>query len=272
MPNGKDLSYEKRARLLHLGNSGTGKTCASLSIGGAKARVFVFDIDNRLLGARYYPGVKEKFDEGLVEYETFRPPNVLQQIEISLDRVLNEAKRGNFQLVVWSSTTNFSDLLLVESTGIKDIKHFSIAGTSINQKMDYNYLHRIYKELMVDEFNKFPCHLVVEGHIKSKTLSKPILDAAGNHIGDEQQVVGREMAMPGQLSDKFPTWFNETYEFTKDDTIQSQPPRHIVRFKSQIAKTAMRLPASIDWTNRDFWELLTGIHEGRLDQKGQEKK
>lgn len=273
MPNAKDFIPGKRYHALHLGPSGSGKTCAGVTVGDTNeksSRVFIFDLDNRWQGINGLEILVHKIKAGRIEYEQYNqksPNDRAAAVMSDLEKIKNDVAKGVFDTVIFSSTTSATDLFREQARDASSgIKHNKLIGRVMTQVQDYGYIDRAHRDTIVGDLNKLSCNVIIEAHFADDGFVKETSD------GDVFIVTGKKVNLPGKLSQELPTWFNETYEFYIDETIQNQP-RHMVKFHGKFAKTSFPgLPTEINWTNQNFFKLISGISSGMLDKTGKEIK
>jgi hypothetical protein len=280
MPNAKDLVPSKKFHGIFIGKSGSGKTCASVTIGDdvdlltgkviKYSKVYVFDIDDRIKGINGLPALQEKKDAGFIEYDSFKGNTyneAAEKLMLKLVEIKKRAAMGEIQTVIYSSTTSATELFRNQALASGAIKHNVLLGRTMSQIQDYGYIDRAHRDTILTDLKSLPCNVIIESHLKDDGVYKT--DAAGEEVFIK---TGEVLNLPGKLSGDCPTWFDETYEFYIDTMIPAQP-RNMVKFRSVLAKTTFpNMPIELNWSGKHFFSLLSGISSGKLDKAGNIKK
>lgn len=269
--NAKDFIPDKRFHGLFLGQSGSGKTCAGVTVGDTEenfSKVFILDLDNRWEGIRGHPSVEiqNKIKAGFIECEQFNKAKVkdnVQDLENRINSLRGDVMKGVFNTIILSSTTSANELFKENARQSSDIKHHTLLGKTVTQKQDYLYIDRAQRDLIVETLNKLPCNVIIEAHLT---------DDGYNKMGDNGEevfiVTGKKINLPGKLGYEAPTWYSETYEFYVDETNKNQVA-YMVKLKGKLAKTTFaNMPQELNLTNKNFYKLISGIRDGKLDKNG----
>jgi len=267
--NASQLKADSHIHALLIGSSGVGKTVAACSFPG---RTFVLDFDDRIKGIMGCEWTEARRLAGEIEYERMtawrgNKPQGIDDAYVILDLIDSRISKREITNVVLDSTGSMVSFFINYSLNrtTKDvgerapgIKHHKLGSTEIPQKQDYNYTAICMRNIIFDNLKTFPCNVFISAHIKDKKIASPTTEDPDRVI-----VVGKELKAPGQLAIDIPSWLNETWELTVDDTITSQAPRRFVLFQSWIAKTTFQVGSWIEKNGKKEW---TRTH--RLDITG----
>ncbi len=283
MPNANLLKPDNNIHALLIGKSGCGKTGAAVSFPG---KSYVLDFDDRIRGIMGCPFLDQKIKNGEVEWATILPyesggpktqglAEVYKQLEI-VDAKVNAKQVDTVILDSVSSMVRFFvnesvNRSLATSGKGSSLNHFKIGEAVMAGKPDHNYAATCIANVIYENMKSWRCNIFISSHFKDRIVPAPTPEDPERTI-----VTGQVLKAPGQLSEEIPSWFNETWEFTKDASVTSQPPRYYVNFQSGIAKTTFRVstdskvvtandavPFKLDITGRSLYECLKPYLEKR---------
>lgn len=234
MPSTKDLAPDPK-RLLFLGPNGRGKTLAAASaykIIPEGARGIFLDFDGRMAPVRmFYPDAD-------IEYETFGPKTFLRFRNFFDDLM----SRPKYAFIVLDSITSLSltainyQLSLKGGKGEKAGKE--IAGIQVTTWDEINGETTLFSS-MLDALKTYPGIVIVNAHPVIKTT----IDE-----NEKRQTRKEIIAYGPKIGGIIPNYFNEIYTFYKSVSIDPDaPPEFYIRTNDEDAKTALPLPARIDW-------------------------
>ncbi len=281
MANLKDKKPESKILALHVGDSGSGKSCASASYGGNNGKVYFMDLDFRVDGVKAYKPLHEKIANGQIEYDQF--PTTAEGLEAA-DRKLDSFKSTEFwktgiKCVVLSTITTLDDCTFKYGDKYAMPKDTSKAnnmkiGKYIKPGFDHYAVEIAILEDFILRLKALPCHAIVEAHWAMKYKA----DSAGmpKTIPDGMTIALREKVAP-----TIPVHFNEVFFFEhkvepKFDLSKGgnyNVHQYLCTTRNQLARTTFsELPDVLDWTNQNFWDILmNALDKENRDALNQEK-
>lgn len=272
---GYDLRTDKGQRILFVGRSGSGKSCALTSF---PKDLYEFDIDNRFRGAASsikWIGVEE-FKR--IEFDFYNPKDGFDAIDSKLNQLANdiEAKRSNIRTISFESVSALIFLLTLDSQRKRGVKGSpgSFAGkvrgrVEFLHPDDYNYCSTALRLIMFNYI--FPLNEMGINTIFSAWIADKWGRPKSSKEFDMPEVIGEKILGPGNTVEEFIGYFDEAYYFRKNEGIvMGKPPKYTVEFNGSFAKTAYPLPpGEFDITGKSFfpmWEELV-----RESMKGEVK-
>lgn len=261
MPNLNQRPFDQRMFVLHVGSSGSGKSCASAFYPGKK---YYFDCDRRIDGLRGHPLLEEKIKSGEIEYDEYpKEAASLEKIDAKLTELANKGAMIPYGTVVLSTITTFDDIVMaymdskIESSDKQRIGRYTVPGMRHYLGEDAAFTE------LIGDLKKLKCNVIVEAHWTTKYKSA--------EPGQPKIIpVGEQVALRDKMAEVFPVDFNDVFFFEKSATSKWDPKaltnveevKYEVVTHGNLARTTMPgLPSRIDWTGKDFWKVIKGQGE-----------
>lgn len=224
------------ARILLLGESGSGKTIGALTFPGEKV---VADFDNKISSAaKFYAKDKDllskvdvrqygKMSIKAVPGGKSRMKSFLDDVQIYFD-MQNKKQKLPFETLVLDTVSTMADSIL------EDYRYVSQLGikrpnVDQNSQSDYGLLATHVKQIITGCL-ALDCHLVVIGHTQREK-------------DESTGIITNQMMFPGAMSNKMGIYFEETYLAKIVDG------KHVWQTKadskSPFCKTARGLPMEV---------------------------
>lgn len=263
--NLSELKPANKLFAMFVGDSGSGKTCAALSL---PTPGLLIDIDLRAEGGltaqEWLPPNK------LSEWEVIRFPSEkgFQKIDERLERIDREikAKTNTLKTIVIDSLTMESRLLINDSLTLESgnvdrqgnpiplINAHTIGTMRMPGPTHFRYELEGMAQV-IDYLKEWPLNVICSAHMVQKYV-KP---ENGNEYS-ENIAKGEQLALRDKVGVRMLLQFNEVYKFSKDWSAGEVV--HKVRFyDADLAKTAYgtKLPKKeINITNQDFHKVWCG--------------
>lgn len=267
MPKISDYKPGARQFALHIGRSGSGKSCASASFPGSH----ISDFDGRIGGVANYKDIIAQE----VTYDYYPPgkkgwSDVDTYLEILGLQIA--IKQTSVQTEILSGLGNLCEFLIAESLDLQggqvigkqggDPKHFlRVAGPN-----DYRYERQALGQIF-NYLKSLPINIIAECHITDR-FGKPGIDktgtmspealAAWQHQILETVDLGDKLDLRPQIEQFVMGKFDEIYLFEK------KKGKYYVTFQSDLARTCLPLPkGEIDITGKNFYKIwLDFIQKG----------
>ena len=241
------------------GVSGSGKTIASC---GKKFRpVYVFDLDQRMTSvANYYKKLDGHCKD--ISFDTFAMGDHFKKLDSKMDEIL---ARPEYKTVVVATLTSYIHVVLAHVLKFKTgtNKGKKVADINVNSIEDYNVedaaiifeLLGFLKALQAQGIN-----IILEAHLTPIEYR----DLEGNSTTKLETLTKGKKA-PASI----PGYFDESYYFYKKhegiiigqgDTKYHMSPHG----DRQVEGKTSRGIEPIEWTNKDFSELLFKQIEGKV--------
>lgn len=250
MPKLSEWTEEGNYFALHVGDSGSGKTCASVSFAKEDKPLYVFDCDKRIGGAMNHPLSTEW--KKWVDYDTIpTSPEGLEKVITTLEKW---KVRCPFHTVVLSTITTFDDSVMRYAE--------KYAGAPANKFGRYNMAgmsHYMLQGSAFDELialcKELKCNVIIEAHWVPKYKS----DGPGKPktIPD-----GMQIAIRDKLAVTFPINFNNVFFFRKTAEMvwnkaalanEMQVKYEVITDNELARTTTPGLPRIIDITGKSFY-------------------
>lgn len=270
MPLVSSLEASAKTVGLFVGPSGAGKTCAIASY-ATQGPMYIFDFDGRMAGML---GQKSILGEHFknIEYDRYDISKGFGEVDKQLDLLVTKAQTNklNYKTVVFESlptmVSSFMEMA-VQLEGVKaaGIPSRLIGGVHMLSPQHYNWASRAFRDLVYNGIRRLiGCNVIVSGWTVDQWGKRIIKKNDGTEAVDEygpKEVIGRKILLTEKLAEEVPGYFDEVYEFDKQDTgLPSKPVKFICKFRSTIAKTAHEnYPNSIDFTNKSFYGELSKL-------------
>lgn len=232
-------------KILLVGENGMGKSIAAASFFKA-GPIRIWDFDGRLKPvASYFPGAD-------IDYETFTADNFRNFMD-ELDSIQTKCP---FKTLVLDSVTNASTLCVTFQLGVKDKLKTTKGGiptTSWDEINGETVLFTRMLEAMKLVNKKFGVNIIWTAHPVPKV---EITDG-------ETKRLTSIAAYGNKIPAIIPTYFDEIYNFERAKSGMSgfKFTVNTVPKNGLPGKTAFpsKLPASIDVTDKNFYELFMGF-------------
>jgi hypothetical protein len=265
MPKLSDYIPEKNYFALHVGSSGSGKSCATASFGREKEELYYFDCDHRIAGILNHP----RSDDWKPYIQYDKIPQNPQGLEFMMNKLSSwQGGKCPFSAVAVSTATTFDDI--VGAYSAKYAGDQVPAKDSSGAEARYKLPGRQFWGLQIAAFDELMGLLkglgrrvIVEAHWQTKYISeKP---------GQPRTIpAGMSIALREKLAETFPVHFNDVFFFEKasakiwDKTTLSniEEVKFEVVTNNELARTTIPgLPSRIDWSGKNFRNLLFGNGE-----------
>lgn len=253
MPSTLDPTPERGVFLLLKGESGAGKSDIAYSF----PTPYVFDFDEKMpsIALKHFPGKK-------IEWDTF--PDIFA---VS-DRIEQLRQSCPYETLVFDSLTS----LVVKTLNtigkvkgdevVKMLKKLTAGGNIELMGIDYyngetNFIQRYFIEALKSLWSKpgNPKHVILIAHVIT-TESAPDLKT-------KQTIVTRSIVTAGRkVAAYVPTQFDEMWHIERQDPdfgATDKTPKRICITQGlgeDEAKTALRIPQAIDFTNKSMYDRL----------------
>lgn len=261
----QDLKPEDRIFALLVGDSGSGKTCTLPYFPGKKLDL---DLDKRwkgILGHKTAPKTN-------IDVHQFKGKDILKEIEDLFNQYEGQMSRGvpfPYSTLMFDGFTAFDQLVCddaIELVGKNTGGDFKNAGNKKFGELDlmgwdaFAYELQAFKNIMTALKYIFPCNVLCTAHWTDRYV--------------EGKVVGRDINLRKKIINQVILWFDEVWFFEKETSkfldSKGNPKmetKHYVSFRNDLARTTfVNLPDRVDWTNKDFYQLLmSGIAGGLKD-------
>ena len=255
----EDVNLDTRFFCLFKGDPGSGKSIAAASYPGHKEKSnigpYFMDNDGRMKSVVNYWRPKgrefhyDRFDSFLAlntrleKFYTHEPP---------------------YQTIVYDGITTGSDQILADmiSTRETDKKKVKRAGIEFLQIEDYGGESRglqvIIDNLKAISF-RWGVNVIVTAHV---------LTIESTDIKTRVTTTSRSLLTAGKkIAAKLPVHFDECYQFdVQTDMDVTAPPKYTVVTRNtgwDWAKTALPIPARIDFTNGSLYDIIMNHLEGK---------
>lgn len=250
MPNTRDLIPGERIFAIFKGEPGSGKGAAAESFPGP----YVMDLDRRIRSTlKMHPG-KE------IDYDQF---DSIEQVLNKIDALIN---RCDYETVHIASLTKLANMAVEysmkhrgagkETNAQKDIQGLSRGKIQLTDVTDWGVEFRVLTRI-VDGLQLIRANIILEAHLMTVTSDNII---TGKSVTKRRLMTGAK-----GVAAYLPTCFDEIYHFYTETGLgavgSDNPPTYKVATQDvgeDYAKTALWLPPTIEWTNKDFYKILQG--------------
>jgi hypothetical protein len=272
----EQMKPDERIFALFVGDSGAGKTSTLPWFSGRKLDL---DIDRRwkgLLGhkdPKPFEKEKQKIPLTEIDIHQFEGKDLQQEIEKWLGDW--EGKLVRRETFPWSTVyfdgfTSYNQLICKQAMEIIG----SLGGrTNTGEKSAGNKSFGNVNLMGWDAFAyQLQCFSNTITNLKYILPSNVICTAHWTDKYEEGQVVGKDIDLRKRVVNEIILWFDEVYFFEKktSNVLSSTgeakiETKHIVHFRNDIARTTFPLlPDSVDWTGRNFYDILMKGRKGEL--------
>lgn len=270
MPLVSSLESTSQTVGLFVGPSGAGKTCAIASY-AALGPMYIFDFDGRMAGMLGQKSILGEFFKN-IEYDRYDISKGFMEVDKRLDSLVAQAQNRDLKyktIVLESLPTMINSFLemAVQLEGVKSagLPSRLVGGVRMLSPQHYNWASRAFRDLVYNGLRRLiGCNVIVSGWTVDQWGKRIIKRADGSEGIDEygpKEVIGRKLLLTEKIAEEVPGYFDEVYEFDKQETgLPSQPVKFICKFRSTIAKTAHEnYPNWMDFTNKSFQAELTKL-------------
>jgi hypothetical protein len=245
MPNIEDALAKEEFLMLFKGEVSSGKSIAAASF----PNPYVFDMESRIRSVAAYHFPRGKRDLSYDTYTREDSPKFDKRWDEFIE--LSKMKRFPYDTVIVDSLTSCADLLLQHVIRLKglDGKGKKIAGIAVNSIEDYNAETAMLTELVMF-LQQIKC--------KYKILVAHVIKTEKTNLNDDSSVVTRQLLTGGKkIAARIPGYFDEIYHFEQRSV--GNKPQFVARTVNSgedFARTTLKLPKEIDFTNRNFFEII----------------
>lgn len=263
MPLVSTLESNSKTVALFVGPSGAGKTCAIASY-AKLGPMYIFDFDGRMAGMLGQKSVLGEYFNN-IEYDTYDLSQGFKEVDKRLEGFVVQSRNRQlkYKTIVFESLPTMVSCFLEMAVQLEGVKAAGIPSRLIGDvhmlsPQHYNWASRAFHDLVYNGLRRLAgCNVIVSGWTVDQWGKRIIKKADGTESVDEygpKEVVGRKLLLTEKLAEEVPGYFDEVYEFDKQDTgLPSKPVKFICKFRSTIAKTAHEnYPNWIDFTNKAF--------------------
>ena len=233
-----DIDLGEKFMGLFKGMNGVGKTCAAVTF---PKPLKVFDFDGRM------NSVKHQWPNEDVDYDLYGPTNFHKfrdEFEALQDRC-------PWQTIVVTLTSMCNTIITYQLKMKGQENKKSKGGLVVPSFDEYNGETTIITQVL-DIAKILPCHVIFEGHPVQK------IDITGGVTKRYSSLV----SYGTKVASFAPGYFNEIYHFYLDKPLRvGDKARRIALTEGtdeEFAKTALPLPAKLDYTNARFFDVISG--------------
>lgn len=243
---------KERLMVLSKGDSGTGKTIGEASFTTPDKPTYIFDVDDRIASvATFY-----KHEPNILNYIEYDRYDDHVKIKDKIDEFRKQGTNLKYKNIIWAGITSSVRCIMdrmiadrieeVRDTPKAD-KQLKQGGTYVSQIEDFRgedqALSDILTRLRSNELKH--CNIFVEAHVVEKVQ---------RGIGDKIISKSRRIITKGNsIAAEIPIYFNEIWHFNVRATVNG--PEHTIvthNVGEDFAKTALILPLTFDWTNKNL--------------------
>jgi hypothetical protein len=277
MPSVNNLKPADNLVAMIVGNAGSGKTSAIASFASETEPMYVFDIDHRIKGIL---GSKEWLSGSLahIDFDQYDTRDGFIEVERRFERFYNmyEKRDLKYKSILIESVGSLAEMFLldcqrnkglIQGADLSKLPADKRKGTRIQGNIafpvpdDYHYVKRAFHILFYNYFTAFPkCNIFLSAWTTDRYGKDP-----ENPYGENVMLPGKGLLATNKLASELPGYFDEIWEFTKEETgVSRQPVAYKVKFNSYLAKTSIPELArcvSLDLTGKNFnqeFKRLTG--------------
>jgi len=256
-----DVDPLTRYMAMFVGANGSGK---SIAIGSWKAKgsIYYFDLDGRMASvANWYK--QRGLKAGQLSYDTYGPGNFMSLF----DKLEDFIDRCDHAAIVIDSFTSFTISAVMFCLRSRERK----GGAAMAKRSKGDMVIPDW-----DEWNSEAaavtraldlCKAIVANGTDVIWTAHPV---SSTKIEGSKYSVQTKYAAYGHKSESLvPIYFNEIYHFVTDHSLDSDDVARICITKPIAgvnAKTALNIPAKIEWTDKDFYQIFS-----KLVREGQEE-
>jgi hypothetical protein len=247
MPSIEEGAKKEDFTFLFKGEPSSGKSIAAASF----PNPYIFDTDGRIRSVANYYLPKGKRD---ITYDTFNYSDYAK-FDKKWEELIELGKMTHkpfpYDTIIIDTLTSVADILLhhVREVKGKDNKGKKIAGVSVNSVEDYNVENSALTELVLF-LRSIKC--------KYKILIAHVVATSKTNINDDTTIITRRLLTAGKpIAAKLPGYFDEIYQF--ESTMKNGQQQFIARTVNageDYARSAMNLPKEINFTNKNFFDII----------------
>ncbi len=246
MPSIEQGAAKEDFTFLFKGEPSSGKSIAAASF----PNCYIFDTESRIRSVANYFLPRGKKD---IDYDTYNY-NDYPKFDKKWDGFLEASKMTApfpYDTVIIDTLTSVADLLLHHVMKEKGLagKGKKIAGVTVNSIEDYNVENSALTELVLF-LRQIKC--------KYKILIAHVVSVSKINSEDNTTTLTRRLLTAGKpIAAKLPGYFDEIYQF--ESRMKDGKPRFFARTVNageDYARTAMNLPREIDFTDKNFFDLI----------------
>lgn len=267
MPLVSSLEANTKTVGLFVGPSGAGKTCAIASF-AEQGPMYVFDFDGRMAGMLGQKSVLGEYFKN-IEYDRYDISKGFLEVDKRLDVLVAQSQSNTlkYKTIVLESLPTMVNSFMEMAVQLEGVKAAGlpsrlIGGVHMLSPQHYNWASRAFRDLVYNGIRRLSnCNVIVSGWTVDQWGKRVIKKSDGTESVDEygpKEVIGRKILLTEKLAEEVPGYFDEIYEFDKQNTdLPSKPVKFVCKFRSTIAKTAHEnYPNWIDFTNKSFYGEL----------------
>jgi hypothetical protein len=217
------LLRDRKLKLMLIGESGTGKTCATMSI---KGNIKVADFDNKAVSAAAFyedtdPTVLERVD--VEQFDTGDKVSAYKKFQEWLSEI--EASPKKPDVITLDSVTLYSESLMAFVMNV--VNKAEKRPNNISPVLrDYGVANALFKQ-DIGRLIALPCHVICVCH-------------SADIKNEDGAVVGRRPLLSGQLVDYAPRIFREVW-WTSKQRDKDGNISHVAISKSERLITATQI-------------------------------
>jgi len=270
MPLVSSLEANTKTVGLFVGPSGAGKTCAIASF-AEQGPMYVFDFDGRMAGMLGQKSILGEYFKN-IEYDRYDISKGFLEVDKRLDVLVAQSQSNTlkYKTIVLESLPTMVNSFMEMAVQLEGVKAAGlpsrlIGGVHMLSPQHYNWASRAFRDLVYNGIRRLSnCNVIVSGWTVDQWGKRVIKKSDGTEAVDEygpKEVIGRKILLTEKLAEEVPGYFDEIYEFDKQNTdLPSKPVKFVCKFRSTIAKTAHEnYPNWIDFTNKSFYGELNKL-------------
>lgn len=259
MSSGSELlKPDSRMVSLHVGDSGSGKTCAAACY---PKPVYIFDIDNRVAGLRGYRPALEWLANNQIDYDRYpMTAEGLEKLDVQLEKFVNQGWKMKYKTLVFDTVTSLERMTIKYAEKWVNSPAQKFGKFTVPSYTEWGIQLKAFDKFLAEAIPALPCNVVVGAHWADEyEASEPGKPATIK--------VGKKINVRPKLADMVPTYFNEIFFFEKrvgrvfnEETKKTEEG---VTFdcvtRNELARTTyLTVPNRFEWTNKNFYEILMG--------------
>lgn len=262
-----DIDPLAKYMAMFVGGNGSGKSVAIASW-LRKGPIYTFDFDGRMASvANWYK--QRGLRPGQLTYDTYGPGN-LYEAHQKMESLLNNCPYAAVSIDSFSSATISAVMYSLRKRGRMGDKKVSMTkGEMIIPDWDEYKGETVF----ITQFLDMCKDLAAKG-VAVFWTAHPIESTKID--GKNYSVQTRYVAYGHKVDSLVPIYFNEIYHFVTENNLQADKVERIVYTQPMggvNAKTALNLPTKINWTDQDFYSVLSNLaREGQeeANKRGEE--
>lgn len=250
---------------LFVGDSGSGKSCAAAFL---PKPIKWMALTKRVYGIMGHPLVRgdQELLKG-IDITFYDSKGGFKAIDDDLEMLLMQ-RPLRYKTIVIEDFTTASDLLQDDAfkfTGLLKGKdggagsyHKKLGSVDLPGLDEFAYEDKAFKDITL-ALNALPCNIVCMVHWA---------DRYEVNLEGKPAISGRKISLRNATIPKVVKWFNEIWYFEKKMKVEQvkeegvaktvQVPQFHCVFTNDLARTSFHeLPYSIEWTDKNFWEIVS---------------